>query len=172
MWIKVFVKALPNQISPINSCLAVSQPDYICISNAQYSSFSVQQNLWCEIFEFWACSDSILTHSRLCNQDGKCAMNNGAIHASKWHNRASLPLQHSLCCHTKEPLFHTNRGCVGAEKRLFLYIMGSKTMQNRTKTARQISKTDFYFVITFYHLYDICIADAVRIRSYYFSWKS
>ena len=24
----------------------------ICISNAQYSSFSAQQNLWCEIFEF------------------------------------------------------------------------------------------------------------------------
>ena len=43
------------------------------------------------------------------------------------------------------------------------------TKRNPTKTARQISKTDFYFVITFYHLYDICIADAVRIRSYYFS---
>ncbi|GEM_PF-2039423 len=24
----------------------------ICISNAQYSSFSAQQNLWCEILEF------------------------------------------------------------------------------------------------------------------------
>ena len=36
MWIKVFVKALPNRISQINSCLAVSLPDNICISNAQY----------------------------------------------------------------------------------------------------------------------------------------
>ena len=52
LWIKVFVKALPNQISPINSCLAVSLPDNICIPNAQYSSFSAQQNLWCEILEF------------------------------------------------------------------------------------------------------------------------
>ena len=25
---------------------------YICIPNAQYSSFSAQQNLWCEILEF------------------------------------------------------------------------------------------------------------------------
>ena len=25
---------------------------YICISNAQYSSLSAQQNLWCEILEF------------------------------------------------------------------------------------------------------------------------
>ena len=29
-----------------------SVEDYICISNAQYSSFSAQQNLWCEILEF------------------------------------------------------------------------------------------------------------------------
>ena len=40
--------------------------------------------------------------------------------------------------------------------------MGSKTMQNRTKTARQISKTDFYFVTGFYSLRDICIADGIR----------
>ena len=26
--------------------------DYICISNAQYSQLSAQQNLWCEILEF------------------------------------------------------------------------------------------------------------------------
>ena len=29
--------------------------------------------------------------------------------------------------------------------------------QNHTKTARQISKTDFYFVTAFYSLYDICM---------------
>ena len=40
--------------------------------------------------------------------------------------------------------------------------------QNHTKTARQISKTDFYFVTAFYSLYDICIADgtAVRVRNF------
>ena len=52
MWIKVFVKALPNRISQINSCLAVSLPDNICISNAQYYELNAQQNLWCEILEF------------------------------------------------------------------------------------------------------------------------
>ena len=35
--------------------------------------------------------------------------------------------------------------------------MGSKAMLNHTKKAREISKTDFYFVIDFYHLYDICM---------------
>ena len=34
----VFVKALP---------------DNICISDAQYCQLSAQQNLWCEILEFW-----------------------------------------------------------------------------------------------------------------------
>ena len=67
MWIKVFVKALPNTVtSLINSCLAVSLPDNICISNAQYSQLSAQQNLWCEILEFWAVEDNILTHNVLC----------------------------------------------------------------------------------------------------------
>ena len=40
--------------------------------------------------------------------------------------------------------------------------MGSKTMQNHAKTARKISKTDFYFVTCFYSLRDICIADGIR----------
>lgn len=35
--------------------------------------------------------------------------------------------------------------------------MGSKAMLNHTKKAIEISKTDFYFVIGFYHLYDICM---------------
>ncbi len=52
MWRKVFVKALPNRISQINSCLAVSLPDYICISNAQYYESGALRNLWCEILEF------------------------------------------------------------------------------------------------------------------------
>ncbi len=79
-------------------------------------------------------------------------MNDGAKHASKGHNRASLLLKHSLYCHTKEPLLPSNSGCNGRQERLFLYIMGSKTMQNHAKTARQISKTDFYFVTGFYSL--------------------
>ena len=36
--------------------------------------------------------------------------------------------------------------------------MGATAKQNPTKTARKISKTDFYFVTHFYSLYDICIA--------------
>ena len=52
MWIKVFVKALPNRISQINSCLAVSLPDNICMSNAQYYELNALRNLWCEILEF------------------------------------------------------------------------------------------------------------------------
>mgnify|MGYP000648180784 CR=1 FL=1 len=84
-------------------------------------------------------------------------MNDGAKQASLDCNRATFTLQYSLCCLTKEPLFHTNSGCIGEEKRLFLYIMGSKAMLNHTKKAIEISKTDFYFVIGFYHLYDICM---------------
>ena len=52
MWRKVFVKALPNRITLINPYLAVSLPDNICISDAQYYELSAQQNLWCEILEF------------------------------------------------------------------------------------------------------------------------
>ena len=40
-----------------------------------------------------------------------------------------------------------------------MYIMGAKTLKNTIKTASEISKSDFYFVTDFYHLYDICIAD-------------
>ncbi len=83
-------------------------------------------------------------------------MNDGAKQASLDCNRATFKLQHSLCCLTKEPLFHTNSGSVGVEKRLFLYIMGATSQQNTAKTARQISKTDFYFVTAFYSLYYIC----------------
>ena len=58
---------------------------------------------------------------------------------------------------------HASLGCnsatIGVEKRRFLYIIGAKTLQNTIKTASEISKSDFYFVTDFYHLYDICIAD-------------
>ena len=84
-------------------------------------------------------------------------MNNGAKQASLDCNRASFTLQYSLCCLTKEPLFHTNSGSVGVEERLFLYIMGATLKQNTAKTARQISKINFYFVTAFYSLYYICM---------------
>ena len=45
--------------------LAVSLPDNICISDAQYYEFGAQQNLWCEILEFWAFRDNALIHSEL-----------------------------------------------------------------------------------------------------------
>ena len=37
----------------------------ICISDAQYYESGVQQNLWCEILEFWAFIGNVLTHSML-----------------------------------------------------------------------------------------------------------
>ena len=37
--------------------------------------------------------------------------------------------------------------------------------QNPTKTAKQISKTDFYFVTCFYSLCDICITSALCFLS-------
>ena len=77
------------------------------------------------------------------------------------HQRGTIePVCHSNTASIvirKEPLLPSNSGCNGRQERLFWYIMGSKTMQNHAKTARQISKTDFYFVTCFYRLYDICI---------------
>ena len=37
----------------------------ICIPDAQYYEFSAQQNLWCEILEFWALGDNAFIHSEL-----------------------------------------------------------------------------------------------------------
>lgn len=86
-------------------------------------------------------------------------MDNEAKHASLGCYRATFTHLYRLFCHTKEPLFHTNSGSIGVEKRRVLYIMGAKTLQNTIKTASEISKSDFYFVTDFYRLYDICIAD-------------
>ena len=101
----------------------------------------------------------MLTYSRLCCQEEKCAMNDEAKQASLGCFRATFTLQYSLYCHAKEPLFHTNSGSVGVEKRLFLYIMGATSQQNTIKTAIQNSIINFYFVTAFYSLYDICMAD-------------
>ena len=43
--------------------------------------------------------------------------------------------------------------------------MRSTSKQNPTKTAKQISKTDFYFVTGFYSLDNICI---VNRKTYFF----
>ena len=40
--------------------------------------------------------------------------------------------------------------------------------QNTVKTANQNSRINFYFVTSFYSLYDICMADGGRIRSFEF----
>ena len=52
-------------------------------------------------------------------------MNDGAKQASLGCNRASFTLQYSLCCLTKEPLFHTNSGSVGVEKTFLVYYGGN-----------------------------------------------
>ena len=38
--------------------------------------------------------------------------------------------------------------------------------QNTVKTANQNSIINFYFVTAFYSLYDFCMADGARIRSF------
>ena len=38
--------------------------------------------------------------------------------------------------------------------------------QNTVKTANQNSRINFYFVTSFYSLYDICMADGGRIRNF------
>ena len=53
VFLYVFVKALPNTVTSLtNSCLAVSLPDNICISDVQYYELNARRNLWCEILEF------------------------------------------------------------------------------------------------------------------------
>ena len=86
-------------------------------------------------------------------------MNDEAKQALLGCIRATFTLQYSLYCHAKEPLFHSYRVTIGAEERLFLYIMGSTSQQNTIKTAIQNSIINFYFVTAFYSLYDICKAD-------------
>ena len=86
LWRKVFVKALPN-ISD-----GISVRHNICIYNAQYYDLSARRNLWCEILEFWACSDNILTLCRLHYQEEKCAIN---TELNKPHRVAIAPLLHS-----------------------------------------------------------------------------
>ena len=43
----------------------VSADDNICVPDAQYYELSAQQNLWCEILEFWAFEAISLIHSWL-----------------------------------------------------------------------------------------------------------
>ena len=46
--------------------------DNICISDAQYYESGAQQNLWCEILEFWALGAMLLIHSLLYGFLRKC----------------------------------------------------------------------------------------------------
>ena len=89
-------------------------------------------------------------------------MNGGAKQALLGCIRATFTLQYSLYCQAIQPLFHSYRVTIGAEERLFLYIMGSTTLQNTIKTASEISKTDIYFVTAFYSLFDICMARQIK----------
>ncbi len=86
-------------------------------------------------------------------------MNDKAKQASLGCFRATFTLQYSLYCQAIQPLLHSYSVTIGAEERLFLYIMWATTLQNTIKTASEISKSDFYFVTAFYSLYDICMAD-------------
>ncbi len=63
-----------------------------------------------------------------------------------------------------EPLFHPNTASLAFQyspywkaREAFLIYYGVKSDAKPHKKAREISKTDFYFVIGFYHLYDICM---------------
>ena len=91
-------------------------------------------------------------------------MNGEAKQALLGCYRATFTHQYSLCYDTRKPLLPSNSGCMGRQKRLLLYIMGSQTLQNTTKTARQISKTDFYFVTGFYRLRDICMSRILLVE--------
>ena len=46
------ISLISCRLSLINSCLAVSLPDNICISDVQYYELNARRNLWCEILEF------------------------------------------------------------------------------------------------------------------------
>ena len=158
MWIKVFVKALPNTVtSLINSCLAVSLHDNICISNAQYSSLSAQQNLWCEILKFWRDCDKWLTHSVLCDFCLSCAR--------IWRcKRGCLRLLKSLFCAPIEPLLSCSIATIvfpysrfSTRKVIIVWVRVGVTAKKTLKTAKSKSIYRFYFVTAFYSLYDIFI---------------
>ena len=67
----------------------------ICIPNAQYYEFSAQQNLWCEILEFWALGDNAFIHSELCGFRTE---------------RYEIRLANELLLYAIAPLLHSNSG--------------------------------------------------------------
>ena len=71
--------------------------DNICISIAQYYELNGQQNLWCEILEFWAFRDNKLIHSVLCGFQEKC-------YEIRLANEPFFPVI--------EPLLHSNTATV------------------------------------------------------------
>ena len=58
-----YVSVIMTEIERIFEHFGGSAEYNICISDAQYYESSVQQNLWCEILEFWACKDKRFIHS-------------------------------------------------------------------------------------------------------------
>ena len=69
----------------------------ICIPNAQYYEFSAQQNLWCEILEFWALGDNAFIHSELC----------GSLTRHYEIRLANEPLLYAIA-----PLLHSNSATI------------------------------------------------------------
>ena len=90
------ISLISCRLSLINSCLAVSLPDNICISNAQYYELNAQQNLWCEILEFWAFDAISLIHSRLCGLQEKTALLRVRFHCVSSENRITHCIW--VCC--------------------------------------------------------------------------
>ena len=84
----------------------------ICIPNAQYSSLSAQQNLRCEIFEFWACKDKRFIHSELESLWGECAKKKKQQEACFCCNSATFTLQKCHFYHAIAPLLHSNSATI------------------------------------------------------------
>ena len=78
----------------------------------------------------------------------------GTIEPLCYSNTASIVIQKSHFCLPIVAVMEDKRGSSD--------ILWGQMMQNHAKTARKISKTDFYFVTCFYSLRDICIADGIR----------
>ena len=65
----------------------------ICISDAQYYEPGAQQNLWCEILEFWAFWDNVFIYNVLCGF---------------WAKLYEIMLAKELFFSAIEPLLHYN----------------------------------------------------------------
>ena len=131
----------------------------ICIPNAQYSSLSAQQNLWCEILEFWVVIVNLLTTSALYSQQAEHAKNSITKPACLCCKRATFALQNINCYDTIEPLLRSNSRSIGVQKRLFWYFRVLSALHNPTKTATWFPIINFIFVTCFYSCTIFALAD-------------